>query len=96
MQEECVRECDELILWFSEGEYVAKALKLKQKYEPLTEAQKEKYHSEVKGAPASIGGDDFEEPEVTEFDPGRFNTMNLQAELAGNLDGTLTAFLSVE
>ncbi len=89
MQEECVRECDELILWFSEGEYVAKALKLKQKYEPLTEAQKEKYHSEVKGAPASIGGDDFEEPEVTEFDPGRFNTMNLQAELAGNLDELL-------
>ncbi len=89
MQEECARECDELILWFSEGEYVAKALKLKQKYEPLTEAQKEKYHSEVKGAPASIGGDDFEEPEVTEFDPGRFNTMNLQAELAGNLDELL-------
>jgi tetratricopeptide (TPR) repeat protein len=30
--ENCIEECDELILWFSEGEYVAKAIELKMKY----------------------------------------------------------------
>ncbi len=89
MPDECVRECDELILWFSEGEYVAKALKLKQKYEPLTEAQQEKYQYEVKDAVSSVREGGLEEPEVTEFDTGRFNTMDLQAELAGNLDELL-------
>lgn len=43
MQEDCVRECDELILWFSEGEYVTKAMELKMKYEPLTPVQQGKY-----------------------------------------------------
>ena len=43
MQEDCVRECDELILWFSEGEYVTKAMELKMKYEPLTPVQQDKY-----------------------------------------------------
>lgn len=38
-----VEECDELILWFSEGEYVAKAMELKMKYQELTASQKEKY-----------------------------------------------------
>ena len=40
---ECVEECDELILWFSEGEYVVKAMELKMKYQELTATQQEKY-----------------------------------------------------
>ena len=43
MIDQCVEECDELILWFSEGEYVAKAMELKMKYRELSASQKEKY-----------------------------------------------------
>ena len=39
----CMEECDELILWFSEGEYVIKAMELKMKYQDLTASQQEKY-----------------------------------------------------
>lgn len=41
-KDDCVRECDDLILWFNEGEYVEKALRLKSKYAELTKAQKAK------------------------------------------------------
>lgn len=41
--EECVRECDDLILWFNEGEYVEKALILKKNYVPLTQIQQNKF-----------------------------------------------------
>ncbi|MDD6234101.1 MAG: hypothetical protein PUB17_02875 [Lachnospiraceae bacterium] len=40
--DECVRECDDLILWFNEGEYVEKALRLKNRYAELTKSQKAK------------------------------------------------------
>lgn len=40
---ECIEECDEIILWFSEGEYVIKAMELKMLYTPLTPSQQEKY-----------------------------------------------------
>ena len=43
MIDRCIEECDELILWFSEGEYVAKAMELKMKYQELTASQQEKY-----------------------------------------------------
>lgn len=43
MTDRCIEECDELILWFSEGEYVVKAMELKMKYRPLTASQQEKY-----------------------------------------------------
>ena len=39
---ECVRECDDLILWFNEGEYVEKALRLKNRYAKLTKSQQAK------------------------------------------------------
>lgn len=40
---ECLEECDDLILWFSEGKYVYQAMELKMKYKPLTPLQQEKY-----------------------------------------------------
>ena len=40
---ECLDECDDLILWFSEGTYVYQAMELKMKYKPLTPLQQEKY-----------------------------------------------------
>ena len=43
MLPECLGECDDLILWFSEGKYVLKAMELKMKHKPLTPLQQEKY-----------------------------------------------------
>lgn len=89
MQEDCVRECDELILWFSEGEYVTKAMELKMKYEPLTPVQQDKYdHRYQTGASVNVGEDDYEEREVS-VNTDKFSTINLQAELAANLDEML-------
>ena len=48
MTAECLEECDDLILWFSEGKYVYKAMELKMKYKPLTPLQQEKYNSQKK------------------------------------------------
>ena len=43
LRDKCVETCDELILWFGDGEYVEKALDLKRLYQPLTPAQEDKY-----------------------------------------------------
>lgn len=44
MISECVEECDDLILWFSEGKYVLNAMELKKQYKALTPLQQEKYN----------------------------------------------------
>ena len=44
MTAECIEECDDLMLWFSEGKYVYKAMELKMQYKPLTPLQQEKYN----------------------------------------------------
>lgn len=41
---ECIEECDDLVLWFSEGKYVYKAMELKMQYKALTPLQQEKYN----------------------------------------------------
>lgn len=46
---ECLEECDDLILWFSEGKYVYQAMELKMKYKPLTPLQQEKYNQKPDG-----------------------------------------------
>ena len=45
MTAKCLEECDDLILWFSEGKYVYQAMELKMKYKSLTPLQQEKYDS---------------------------------------------------
>lgn len=42
----CVDACDDLILWFSEGKYVVKAMELKMKYQPLAPSQQDLYEKE--------------------------------------------------
>lgn len=42
----CVDACDDLILWFSEGKYVVKAMELKMKYQPLAPFQQDLYEKE--------------------------------------------------
>lgn len=44
MTAECIEECDDLMLWFSEGKYVYKAMELKMQHKPLTPLQQEKYN----------------------------------------------------
>ncbi len=43
MTQECIEECDDIILWFSEGVYVVRAMELKMKHTPLTPSQQDKY-----------------------------------------------------
>ena len=78
MHSKCVEECDDLILWFSEGEFVMKAMELKMRIQPLTASQEQKYRQMVKG-PAS------EEIKVRPVNLDRFNTTNLQAAVAEGL-----------
>ena len=63
MTRECLEECDDLILWFSEGKYVYLAMELKMKYKPLTPLQQEKYDRHTKGAGSAVS---YEEPEETD------------------------------
>lgn len=80
MNSKCVEECDDLILWFSEGEFVMKAMELKMRIQPLTASQEEKYRCMVKGT-----GTADEEIQVRPVNVDRFNTTNLQAALAEGL-----------
>ncbi|MCI8310907.1 MAG: hypothetical protein HFI12_01585 [Lachnospiraceae bacterium] len=86
MEKECVQECDELILWFSEGEYVAKALELKQQYEPLTASQQMKYQQAQNPS----------YQEEISFEEDRFSTADLQAELAANVGELLLENATIE
>ena len=45
-KEKCLDLCNEIILWFSEGSYVMKALDLKQRMGALTGAEKERYEEQ--------------------------------------------------
>ncbi len=46
--EECVKLCDEIVLWFGVGTYVDKAMELKQRIAPLTPDQIEKRENKEK------------------------------------------------
>ncbi|MCD8324681.1 MAG: hypothetical protein LUC32_07010 [Clostridiales bacterium] len=100
MREKCVETCDELVLWFGEGEYVEKALDLKRSFQPLTPAQEEKYQSfrsrkgmvEInipKKVEAKIS-EDSGLPELT-VTASKFNTVNLQEELAKSMQQIMDA-----
>ena len=45
-KDKCLDLCNEMILWFSDGKYVMKALDLKNRMGQLTEEEKEKYESQ--------------------------------------------------
>jgi len=64
---ECLEECDDLILWFSEGKYVYQAMELKMKYKPLTPLQQEKYSQRNIPEPEPVVMEETaEEPEEIE------------------------------
>ena len=103
MSEKCVEACDELILWFGDGAYVEKALELKMLYQPLTKQQEEKYRQfrqkrdgvvEVRPNDMLNSGEIVSEvvkiPQVT-MNASRFNTVNLQNELAKHMQQIMDA-----
>ncbi|MCI8327112.1 MAG: hypothetical protein HFI37_04975 [Lachnospiraceae bacterium] len=103
MSEQCIEACDELILWFGDGAYVEKALELKMLYQPLTKQQEEKYRQfrqkrdgivEVRPNDTLNSGEIVSEvvkiPQVT-MNTSRFNTVNLQKELAKNMQQIMDA-----
>ena len=47
-KEKCIEECDDMILWFSEGKYVTKAMELKMQLDSLTPSQQIKYDAAVR------------------------------------------------
>lgn len=99
----CVEECDELILWFREGKYIKKAMELKMLHQPLTEEQetlykrmlpnkeKEQYEQQTKVFDGSDAVSKEQEIQVKTVDVSKYNTINLQKELAESMKEVLVA-----
>jgi tetratricopeptide (TPR) repeat protein/ribosomal protein S28E/S33 len=106
MSEKCIDACDELILWFGDGPYVERALELKMLYQPLTKVQEEKYRSfrQARDVKAGLTHINIEEmarageyghepvtiPKVN-VNMERFNTVNLQEEIAKGMQQIIDA-----
>lgn len=101
--EECINACDELILWFGDGPYVEKALELKMLYQPLNRAQEDKYRQfkqrkdgivEVRPEDYLESGEMIKEPvqiKPVTTNAEKFNTVNLQEELARSMQQIMNA-----
>ncbi|MBQ1680667.1 MAG: tetratricopeptide repeat protein, partial [Agathobacter sp.] len=103
MVEKCIEACDELILWFGDGPYVERALELKMLYQPLSKSQEEKYrsfrmakegitriHAEEMEKAGEYGHQPVNIPQVT-LSAERFNTVNLQEEIAKGMQQIMNA-----
>ena len=78
MTAECLEECDDLILWLSEGKFVYKAMELKmQLYKQLTPSQQEKYDHRYE----KIESETEELPDLTAYQARK------AAQAADELDG---------
>ena len=106
MSDKCIDACDELILWFGDGPYVERALELKMLYQPLTKTQEEKYRSfrqarDSKDGMTHINVEEMQRageyahdpvaiPQVS-INPEKFNTVNLQEEIAKGMQQIIDA-----
>lgn len=104
--DKCIDACDELILWFGDGPYVERALELKMLYQPLTKSQEEKYRSfrQARDSKDGLTHINIEEmqrageyahdpvsiPQVN-INPEKFNTVNLQEEIARGMQQIIDA-----
>lgn len=77
-KEECIEECDDIILWFSEGVYVVKAMELKMKHTALTPSQQDKYDHRFEAMPELL------EKEEPKFKKKKKKPEPVYEELAGN------------
>jgi tetratricopeptide (TPR) repeat protein len=123
MGSKCVEECDELILWFSEGRFVEKAMELKMLYRPLSPEQQEKYEhrndvvnesieyfdedeeedqaealSDIEKSKVVVMTEDMfsdavdaDDIQIKPINVGKFDTINLQAELAKSMEQIMSA-----
>lgn len=98
----CVEECDELILWFREGKYVKKAMELKQLHQPLSTEQESAYQrmlprkeqqEYLQRTTVYNSSEHHDEPDiqVKTMDVSKYNTINLQKELAESMKEVLVA-----
>ncbi len=103
MREQCVETCDELILWFGDGEYVERALDLKRTFQPLTPSQEAKFQR----IRARRGETEVNVPLRQEFTAdvasavgvadeasvsvSKFNTKNLQEEISRSMQQIMDA-----
>lgn len=98
--QKCVSACDELILWFGEGQYVDKAMELKMLHAPLSPSQQEKYNMYLKKKQeenrVSVRREQKEEVHSGSNTKGRhqngmYNTENLQAALTKSIQEIMEA-----
>lgn len=93
--EKCIDACDELILWFGDGIYVERALELKMLYQPLTKSQEGKYRSFKQRRDGVKEVYPKEENvvriPVVQENVEKFNTANLQEELAKSMQQIMDA-----
>ena len=80
MTAECLEECDDLILWFSEGKYVYQAMELKMQYKPLTPSQQEKYDRRYE----KVSGETEEMPNLMEYQAAQEAAAQAQRISGGN------------
>ena len=80
MTAECLEECDDLILWFSEGKYVYQAMELKMQYKPLTPSQQEKYDRRYE----KVSGETEEMPNLMEYQAAQEAATQAQGISGGN------------
>ena len=82
-KEKCIRQCDEVMLWFNDGKYVEKAMELKMLYAPLTEAQQARYE-ERWTAKSGVDADDIK---IKEYEANNiYNTTNIQDALKESME----------
>ncbi len=108
LEDKCVEECNELILWFVDGRYVIKAYELMAQHRPLSEQETYKYELLRQAGGElniqySLREEEQKEPVKKEFAVGQdvspYNTQSLQAVVAEGLQDYLdrkTAAVPVE
>ncbi len=102
----CVEECDQLILWFSEGRYVKKAMELKMLHQPLSPMQQASYDHFTGGKKEAVPKEETTEKSSTEkpvaqpgeldiqvqpMKIGQYDTINLQKALAESMKEVLSS-----
>lgn len=75
--DKCIEECDQIVIYFGEGKYVIKALELKANHQPLTAQQ----DALLKRLTSPV----YNEVLVKDMDVSKFNTIDLQKELASSM-----------
>lgn len=77
VSEKCVEECNQIVLFFGDGKYVLKALELKSLHEPLSAEQDILYRRLTEPKENDVL--------VKDMDVSKFNTIDLQKELANGV-----------